>query len=140
MRQLAQELIKDHEGFRDTAYLCPAGKWTAGWGHNLEAHGIVERGPFTLDQCRQWLREDIDASIADLETFDWWDGLSDVRKAALVDFRFNVGPGTMRQFKRMLAAIAGKDFDSAAEELLDSKYARQTGRRARKIAAMLVNG
>ena len=29
------DLIKKYEGFRNTAYLCPAGVWTIGWGSTI---------------------------------------------------------------------------------------------------------
>jgi GH24 family phage-related lysozyme (muramidase) len=36
-------LIRSFEKFEPKAYLCPAGKLTIGYGHNLEARGISRR-------------------------------------------------------------------------------------------------
>jgi GH24 family phage-related lysozyme (muramidase) len=37
----ARELLKELEGLYLTPYQCPAGKWTIGYGHNLEANGLT---------------------------------------------------------------------------------------------------
>jgi lysozyme len=41
------------------------------------------------------------------------------------------------QFKKTLALLREGDFESAADELLDSRYAEQVGRRALEIADMI---
>ena len=50
---------------------------------------------------------------------------------------FNLGGPRLAAFRRMRAAIAAGDWDAAATEALDSRWARLTGRRATDIAALL---
>jgi lysozyme len=52
----ALELIKSFEGFRDTAYLCPAKKWTIGFGSTL---GVLPGQTITREQAEQALAVDV---------------------------------------------------------------------------------
>lgn len=115
---LRAELVAD-EGVRLKPYRCPAGKLTIGIGRNLEDVGISRA---TADQM---LDEDISACLMDCASFPWFDGLDPVRQRAIVNFRFNVGAGTLRQFKKLLGALERRDFASAGDELLHSAWAGQ---------------
>ena len=53
---------------------------------------------------------------------------------------FNLGGPRLAGFRRMRAAIAGNDCNRAADEALDSRWARQTGRRANETAALFRGG
>ena len=50
-------LIKAHEGCRLAAYLCPAGKWTIGYGHTA---GVVQGMTITQVQADAFLKQDIE--------------------------------------------------------------------------------
>ena len=52
-------------------------------------------------------------------------------KAILHDMHYNLGSNGLAGFKKMNAAINSRDYKIAAEELKDSKYYTQTGRRAK---------
>ena len=57
----ALELIKRHEGLRLTAYKCPAGVWTLGYGHTR----YVRQGQqCTETQAEVWLMDDLRESGA----------------------------------------------------------------------------
>jgi len=49
-------LIRDAEQLKLTAYLCPAGKWTIGYGHTL---GVKQEDWITPEQAEQMLRTDL---------------------------------------------------------------------------------
>lgn len=51
--KLALEIIQRFEGCRLTAYKCPAGVWTIGWG---ETHGVKEGDVWTQEQADEVLR------------------------------------------------------------------------------------
>ncbi|MEC8642766.1 MAG: hypothetical protein VXZ67_07640 [Pseudomonadota bacterium] len=59
------------------------------------------------------------------------------RRHALVSMAFNLGGPRLAGFTRLRAAVRRSDWDEAAAEALDSRWAAQTGRRANDIAAML---
>lgn len=60
----------------------------------------------------------------------WGDTLNDLsseRQAVLIDMTFNLGSV---RWPKLTNAINEKEYDQAAEEILDSKYATQVGKRA----------
>ena len=80
------EAIKRFEGFRGTAYKCPAGVWTVGYGHT----GGVERGDkVTEGEAEILLRRD----LAHFEAYVDSLGVTSRQHCfdALVSFAYNVG-------------------------------------------------
>ena len=67
-------------------------------------------------------------------------GMAEPRRQALISMAFNLGGPRLAGFRRMRAAIAGNDWNRAADEALDSRWARQTGRRANETAALFRGG
>lgn len=131
---LEQQLIR-HEGLSLKPYRCPAGKLTIGVGRNLEDNGISRYEAMLL------LRSDLAGVRMALErAIPGFLVLSDRRRLALIDMCFNLGLPRLWEFKRMRSAIAARDFDRAAAEMLDSAWAEQVGRRAQTLAAMMREG
>ena len=95
----------------------------------------------TQDEAEYLLRQDINRFTAMtrglIVTFD---SLDEVRQETLVELCFNMGPTNLGKFTKMLAAIDVKDWDTAAAELLDSRYAAQVGQRAITLADQLRSG
>ena len=134
-RAAVRALITGHESYRRHPYRCTAGKWTIGIGRNLDDVGLdAEEARFLLDR-------DITRCLDHLAQFAWFEGLDRVRQRALIDMRFQLGRDGFIGFMRMLDAFARQDYDRAADEALDSKWARQdTPARAREIADMIRTG
>jgi len=127
--------IKRHEGYRQHVYKCSAGKNTIGIGRNLDDVGISE------DEAEYLVLNDLVKAAKQLNTtFTWYSSLTIRRKQAMINICFNVGIGTLKQFKRFLAAMESGDYEEAKKELLDSKYARQVGQRAQEVAQQIVDG
>lgn len=147
--ELVQRFVL-HEGCVLVPYRCPAGYLTIGVGRNLEAnpltteeqkvcgdwrHGITKNAAFYL------LRNDIEKVKKECELYiPFFNKLDGERKYALLDMAFNMGIVGLLKFKLMLSAIATGNFDKAAEECLNSRYAKQTGKRARRIANVIKTG
>jgi lysozyme len=131
MRAIERQLI-EHEGLEKKVYCCPAGKLTVGVGRNLQDKGITEEEALFL------LRNDIAECEDDLRSiFPEFDALDEYRKRVLTDMRFNLGLSGFRMFKKMIAAVKDKDFSLAAEEMKDSNWYRQVGKRAEKLFKMM---
>lgn len=83
-------LIRLHEGFRPTAYRCPAGVWTIGYGHTA---GVKAGDSCTREQAAKWLKED----LKPIEDFLNASGveLTQQQFDALASFAFNVGIATL---------------------------------------------
>ena len=56
---------------------------------------------------------------------------------ALVNLVFNMGINRLMQFKKTLGYLRHGEFEEAADELLDSRYARQVPSRAQEVSDMI---
>lgn len=126
--------IRRREGFSLMPYQCPLGHWTIGYGHNLEGGISAAAADFIL-------REDIVSAMQQVkESFSWFSSLVPARQLVLVDMCFNLGLSGLKGFKKMLAALAAEDYETAAVEMLASRWAGQVGKRAQENAAMMKSG
>ena len=123
--------LKHDEGFRDTVYSCTAGKLTIGYGHNIEDNPMPERIASKL------LESDIVDCVARCEAWPWFFDLSDVQQRVIVNLVFNIGFNGVSKFKKMIAAIKAKDYNLAADEMIDSQWYGQVGDRAKRLVAMM---
>lgn len=87
-------LIKEHEGYRDTAYRCPAGEWTIGFGHTS---GVKEGQRCTPMDAGRWLKEDIAAAEREVSFQTQGVPLRQCQYDALVSFVYNLGAGNFRK-------------------------------------------
>ena len=134
LQKLIEELKRD-EGVKFKPYHCSADKLTIGVGRNLEDVGISEAESDFL------LANDIDNCVSELErTFNWYNNLTDVRKRVMINMCFNLGLSRLLNFKKFLAAMETADWEEAAVQMLDSKWARQVGPRATRLKDMMVEG
>lgn len=76
--------IKEFEGWRLEAYLCPAGKWTIGAGHTA---GVRKGMAITEERAEQMLRQDVAEREAQINSLGL--SLTQAQFDALVDFVFN---------------------------------------------------
>ena len=132
------EMLKRHEGVETHAYTDSVGKITIGVGRNIDPNqglGLSDR------EIKYLLSNDISRVELELyNTFDWFDELDLARGDAMVNICFNLGLPRMLKFKKALAAMEAKDYNLAAIELLDSKWANQVGHRAIELSVMIETG
>ena len=142
-------MLKRHEGAhleggRHKAYFCPAGVLTIGWGHSLEARpvrGLGAGSSISEAEAESLLRADLAELAFLLDTrMPWWRGLGAARSAVILSMAFNLGLSGLLGFRKMLAAVRRNEFEEAAREMLDSRWAGQVGSRARELAAMMKSG
>lgn len=142
-------MLKRHEGWLLEPYLCSEGHMTIGAGHNLEAmplHRLMQdyldtRGKITTEMAEELLTDDIlNATANCLNIFPGFYSLSITRQNALIDFMFNVGIGTAKKFKKAIAAVNARDWETAADEFKDSKWFSQVGDRGPEIVEMIRSG
>jgi len=87
------------------------------------------------------LQNDIQEAVKQLkERFPWTLELDEVRFAALINFTFNVGIGTVSKFKNAMALLKAKKYDMAADEFLQSRWAKQVGQRAIEVTEQIRTG
>lgn len=130
-----KDRIKLHEGFRSKVYQDTVGKWTIGYGRNVEDVGLSEGEADIL------LENDIAAAVKGAQAiFVNFDRLSFPRQEVLVEMVFNLGAAGLSKFHLMIGAVEVEQFDRAADEMLDSKWATQVGMRAKELADIMRNG
>jgi lysozyme len=140
-----RDLIKEHEGFREMVYLDTEGVPTVGWGHAFfESPAPAVGNVFSFEQCEELFEEDIHLVEREyyriVEPIQKIEGLDFVRRGVLKNMLFNLGLPKLSKFTKMWRAIRLKDWEKAAEEMLDSKWARQVGRRAIQLSEMMRKG
>lgn len=129
------DMLVDHEGMRRKPYRCTAGKLTIGVGRNLDDRGI------SPDEAMYMLANDIRDSRRELSAaFSWFDKLDEVRQSVLIDMCVNLGLSRLQGFRNTLALIGVGKYEAAAQEMLDSKWAEQVGRRAQRLSRMMATG
>lgn len=134
VRAVAEEYVKKHEGTRLKPYTDSRGILTIGVGHNLE-QGI------SAAACDFIFKEDMyKAEALLIEKCPVFMMLDANRQVVLIDLCFNLGINGLLGFKKMLAALEKQDFEKAAAELMDSRYAKQVPTRARENRDVLLTG
>lgn len=133
---IAVAQLKADEGFSSHVYRCPAGALTIGYGRNVDPDA---GGPGVSEgEAALLLGNDVAACEIDLSRlFPGWDSFTVVRRACLINLRFQLGPSRFRGFRRMIAAIQAGDWFTASRELANSALMTQvperTSRRVREL-------
>jgi len=135
---LVEQLRRD-EGVRYTPYLDSLGFSTVGCGHKIlpDEHFVY---PMTDGEVNKLLLSDIRDKQLQLAAFPWFVTLDDCRAAAVTNMAFNVGVHGLLGFPHAISAIAAQDWQTAHDELLDSKWATQVKARATRIATQILTG
>lgn len=132
MLTLKQQLMRD-EGLRLHPYKDTVGKLTIGFGRNLDDVGI------SREEAEDMLDNDIEQVQSELSNFDWYNQLDSKRRDVIANMCFNLGLPTLMQFENMIAALSAHQYQRAADEMLDSKWARQVDARATRLAEVMRN-
>ena len=131
------EQLKRHEGIRTHAYQCTANMTTVGVGRNIDEDGGIG---LSIDEIEFLLENDIKRCKQELISFPWFSQIDSVRQDALVNLCFNLGMTRLLGFKNALTAMSVGDYDKAADEFMDSRWAKQVGSRAEEVCAMIRTG
>ena len=132
------EMLKIHEGVETHAYKCSASKITIGVGRNIDPEGGIG---LQEDEIDYLLQNDIDRIITELDfEYDWISDLNEARQDAMVDISFNLGQTRLRKFQQALTAMSKSDWDTAADEFMDSKWSKQVGNRAKELTGIIRSG
>lgn len=120
-------LVKRFEGFSPTPYLCPANRWTIGFGSTRGLDGLpvtAATAPITSEEADALLARDLeDAERAVLRLIKV--PLTDGQFDALCDFAFNLGSGSLQRSTLRAKVNRGEHGDVPGEFL---KWCRGGGR------------
>lgn len=131
--KLKQSLTK-HEGYCVKPYVDTVDKITIGIGYNLTDRGMTHAW---IDKQYQ---QDVDYLYQQLFTdFNWFSQLNEDRQIILIDMCF-MGYKHFLEFKEMIRCLFLHDYESAAQDMLQSKWATQVGKRAIDLAEGMRTG
>ena len=126
------ERIKHHEGYRSKVYKCTEGYDTIGYGFAIKDLELEE------DICEEiLLRKLRTLGRSVMGRFPFFDALPPDCKDVLMEMCFQLGVTGVSKFKKALKAMEDGDWEKAADEMLDSKWAKQTPNRAKEMSNII---
>lgn len=131
---LTEDLVRD-EGEILHVYPDSNGFLTIGVGRLVDPR---RGGGISREESRYLLGHDIDGVLADLDrALPWWRGMTEPRQRALANMCFNLGLTRLLAFRVTLGHLQAGRYEYAAREALKSKWAKQVGERAERLAEMI---
>jgi lysozyme len=151
---LVKQLVK-HEGVMLNIYQDSLGIDTIGIGRNVKDRGFskfelrmigktveeIYLAGITEEDAYFLLKVDIDIVARELFNVKPVTGdVDSIRQLVLMDMAFNMGVPRLCKFINMWAALEQHDYNKAADEMLDSKWAKQVKSRATNLAHSMQYG
>lgn len=140
-KQIRDDLIR-HEGVVLEIYLDTEGYKTFGIGHLVTKQDVEWTWPTGTEISEERVftafDDDLDKAIKETERLvdDLYSHPDNVIRV-LVNMMFNLGTPKLRRFKKMLHAVAEQDYATAADEMVDSKWYTQVGRRSQELVRIM---
>jgi len=128
-----KDRLKRQEGFSGTPYRCPAGFFILGFGHKMGDKFKISRRVASLI-----LDEDIHLATFQYESLGL--DLDDVRRDVILIMIFWHGLAGFLKFKKMLHHIEYRNWDKAADEMMDSASGRTYPTRMEELARLMRAG
>lgn len=135
--QLREELAED-EGCKYEIYLDHLGLPTFGIGALIKEHdpeyGQPVGTPVTEERVRQRFSLDIAVTIEDCQVlYDDFDDLPEEAQLVIANMMFNMGRPRLSKFKGMKSGVDARDWNRAADEMVDSRWHDQVPNRAKRL-------
>lgn len=132
--------IKIHEGFRDTVYEDSLGKATIGYGHLVTYKDKFEPDrKYPKEMLDELFEQDFQEAVNNADYFIKSHELQicDIARQVLIEMCFQLGIGTLNKFKNMIKALQEKDYKTAGDEMINSRWYKQTKERCQKLADIM---
>ena len=130
--------VKKHEGYRNKVYLDTLGKRTVGVGHLCVEEFWEDDKEYEEKFLMDILEADLQNAIKgakDLMSENGCMDMDEVAEEIIIEMIFQLGKTGVSKFKNMWKALSGLDYSTAASEMLDSRWAKQTPNRAQSMSA-----
>ena len=118
---------------------------TFGVGHLItekdEEHGKPLGTPVSEERVTECLNADVDIVCAELDKNMGGGEDSTIQdNVSWLNIKITLGYPRLSKFKKFLAAVQEEDWETAAVEMMDSKWATQVGDRAVRLREKMLNG
>ncbi len=130
-----KERIKQHEGFRRSIYSDSLGFATIGYGHLvLPTDNFVEGVEYTKEELDAVFDNDFQIALTSAQELLEEIEVPETVLGVIVEMCFQLGKPRVMKFKKMWAAIEQQDWNTAANEMIDSAWHKQTTSRCEELA------
>lgn len=133
-----REQLKIDEGCVYEIYNDHLGYPTFGIGHLVRESDPENGSPLGTEVSEDRVNEAFDADVeivlSDCNTlYPDFDDLPEEAQQIIANMMFNLGRPRLSKFVGMKRGVDAKDWDSAADEMVDSRWYRQVGARAERL-------
>ena len=141
IEQLRKELEVD-EGVKYEIYNDHLGYPTFGIGHLVRdtdpEAGAAVGTPVTEDRVIEAFNEDVETVLSDCAIlYDDFDDLPEEAQLIIANMMFNLGRPRLSKFKGMKSGVDSRDWNKAADEMVDSAWYRQVTNRAERLVTRM---
>ena len=133
-----REEIEYDEGNVEEIYLDHLGLPTFGIGHLVTdsdpEHGLPVGTPVDNSRCVEAFNQDIETVVSDChQLYSDFDDLPEEAQRIIANMMFNMGRPRLSKFKGMKAGVDSRDWNKAADEMVDSRWYKQVTNRADRL-------
>ena len=130
--------VKIHEGFSAKPYKDTLGKMTVGYGHLCVEDFWDENTEYTEAQLDRIFDTDFDKAIEGAARVCEGMDLPDKKFGVFIEMAFQLGATGLSKFKKALAAAKDHEWQECHDQLLDSRWHKQTPNRAKQLAEIML--
>ena len=139
-----REEIEYDEGSVNEIYLDHLGLATFGIGHLVRKedpeYGWEVGTPVDADRCVEAFNTDIETVLSDCKLlYSDFDDLPEEAQRIIANMMFNMGRPRLSKFKGMKRGVDARDWNAAADEMVDSRWYRQVTNRADRLVERMRN-
>ena len=141
LEKLRQELARD-EGIVYEIYLDHLSLPTFGLGHLVRPsdpeYGQPVGTPVSEERVNECFTQDVQTTLEDCEIlYPDFAELPDEAQLVIANMMFNMGRPRLSQFKGMKAGVDARDWNRAADEMVDSRWYKQVTNRAERLVSRM---
>lgn len=145
-------MITEHEGHRSKVYRDSKGIPTIGIGFNLQRgdaaqklseigvdiNDVLKGKELTHQQINTLFEDDLHTAIEDARRFlPNFDEQPEMVKNIVTDMSFNLGLTRLSKFNNFRKALIRNDYQTAANEMVDSQWYGQVGNRSKELVSIM---
>lgn len=137
LQRLQEDLERD-EGVKYEVYLDHLGYPTFGIGHLIREsdpeYGAEVGTPVSESRVAEAFEQDVQTVLSDCtKLYSDWDELPEEAQLVIANMMFNLGYPRLSKFKGMKRGVDARDWNAAADEMIDSAWYRQVTNRANRL-------
>ena len=132
--------LRSAEGEHESIYNDSRGNLTMGIGHRITKedpeYGKPEGTPISDERREELFKTDMDRALSEARrVVPNYEALPPKAKSIVTEMAFQMGGKGLAGFKKFGEALSRGDYETASEEMLRSYWAKQTPKRARRLAS-----